>query len=255
MKFRSHNDFDIFQRAVRFERRYVHTTPVVEFLATLKTTLPERTRSLSKGTLLFRAQIGYDEVDIEGDVIITGFSEQRMKPNREFCGEGRANPRGIAYLYLSNHLDTCMAEMRPQRGEMLSVAQFKIQRNLKLVDCYSVAQQFGNIQLIFSPPTTQEGIGNAIWWQINQAFSRPVSRGDTSSDYIPTQILVEFFRHHGFDGVCFKSGLGEGHNFVLFDLASAELLNCGVYGVNAVKYEFEECANRYYKKRHLDNDS
>ncbi|WP_148044019.1 RES family NAD+ phosphorylase [Massilia aurea] len=249
MEFKSHNDFDTFQRHVRFERRYVQTEPVMEFLAALATTLPGRTRSLSQGVVLYRAQIGYDEDDIEGAVTITGFSERRMKPNREFCGEGRANPRGIAYLYLSNHLDTSMAEMRPQRGQMLSVAQFEVQRNLNLVDCYSVEQEFGNIELIFSPPSTQEGIRNAIWWQINQAFSRPISRGDSSSDYIPTQILAEFFRHHGFDGVCFKSGLGEGHNFVLFDLAAAELINCGVYDVKAVKYEFGECANRYYKKK------
>ncbi len=255
MEFNSHNDFDTFQRHVRFERRYVHTAPVLEFLAALTTTLPGRTRSLSQGTVLCRAQIGYDEDHVEGEVIITGFSEQRMKPSREFCGEGRANPRGIAYLYLSNHLDTCMAEMRPQRGQMLSVAQFEVQRNLQLIDCYSVEQEFGDIELIFSPPTTQEGISNAILWQINQAFSRPISRGDTSSDYIPTQILVEFFRDHGFDGVCFKSGLGEGHNFVLFDLAAAELINCGVFDVKAVKYEFGECANRYYKKKYLESHS
>lgn len=255
MEFKSHNDFDNFQRNVRFERRYVHSATVVEFLEALKTTLPGRILSLSKGAVLYRAQIGYDEHNVEGEVMISGFSEQRMKPNREFCGEGRANPRGIAYLYLSNHLDTCMAEMRPQRGQMLSVAQFEVQRNLNLVNCYSVAQEFGNIELVFSPPTTQEEIRNAIWWQINQAFSRPISRGDTSSDYIPTQILAEFFRHHDFDGICFKSGLGEGHNFVLFDLAAAELINCGLHDVKAVKYEFGECANRYYKKKYLDNNS
>jgi hypothetical protein len=180
--------------------------------------------------------------------MITGFSAQRMKPNREFCGEGRANPRGIPYLYLSSDLDTCMAELRPQRAQMLSVAQFEVQRGLKIVDCYSVQREIGDIELIFSPPTTQEGIRNAIWSQINQAFSRPVSRGDTSSDYIPTQVLVEFFRHHDFDGICFKSGLGAGHNFVLFDLAAADLINCGVYDVKAIKYEFSECANRYYRR-------
>lgn len=248
MEFKSHNDFDIFQRHVRFEQRYVQTAPVAEFLAALATTLPSRTRSLSKGAVLYRAQIGYEEDHVEGELIITGFKEQRMKPNREFCGEGRANPRGIAYLYLSNDLNTCMAEMRPQRGQSLSVAQFGVRRDLRLVNCYSVEREFGDIELIFSPPTTREGIRDAIWWQINQAFSRPVSHGDNSSDYIPTQILAEFFRHHGFDGVCFKSGLGEGHNFVLFDLSAAELLNCGVYDVKAVRYEFQECANRYYRK-------
>ncbi|PKB19732.1 RES family NAD+ phosphorylase [Janthinobacterium sp. 64] len=248
MDFKNHNDYDIFQRDIRYKQRYVHTGPVVEFLKALKTTLPERTRSLSKGNLLCRAQIGFAEENLDGESIIRGFSEQRMKPNRDYCGEGRANPRGIPYLYLSNDLDTCMAELRPQRAEMLSVAQFEIQRNLKIVDCFSTKQEFWNVELIFNPPTTQEGIRNAIWWQINQAFSRPVSRGDTSSSYIPTQVLVEFFLDNGLDGVCFKSGLGKGLNFVLFDLAAADLINCGVYSVDSVNYEFSECANRYFRK-------
>jgi len=248
LDFKSHNDIDVFQKHVRFERRYVHTEPVIEFLEALRGTLLDRTRTLSKGAILWRSQIGFAEVDLEGETMITGFNTERMKPNREFCGEGRANPRGIPYLCLSTDSDTCIAELRPQRAEMLSVAQFHVTRELKIIDCYSVQQQFADIELIFNPPTTQEGIRNAIWWQINQAFSRPVSRGDASSDYIPTQVLVELFRHHHFDGVYFKSSVGAGYNYVLFDLASAELINCGVYEVKSIKYEFAECANRYYRK-------
>lgn len=249
LDFKSYNDFDIFQKHVRFERRYVYTKPVIDFLEALRATLDERTRILKKGFALWRAQIGFEEENLEGSINIRGFGKQRMKPNREFCGEGRANPRGIPYLYLSSERNTCMAELRPQRADMLSVAQFEIQRELRIVDCYSVEEEFNEVQLIFNPPTTQDGIRNAIWWMINQAFSRPISRSDSSSDYIPTQVLVEFFRHHGFDGVCFKSGLGLGYNFVLFDLTAAELVDCGVYDVRAVNYEFSECANKYYVKK------
>lgn len=249
MKFKSHQDFNVFQQHVRFERRYVHTGPVVDFLSALETTLPERNRRMPMNALLFRAQIGFAEVPMEGETMITGFDEARMKPNRNFCGEGRANPRGIPYLYLSDDLNTCAAELRPQRGQLLSIAEFTVKRDLNIVDCYSVRREYGDIELIFAPPTSQEGISDAIWCQINQAFSRPVSSGDTSSDYIPTQVLVEFFRHRGFDGVCFKSGLGRGHNVVLFDLADADLVSCAVYDVKAIDYQFTECANRYYKKR------
>lgn len=93
MDFKSHNDIDVFQKHVRFERRYVHTEPVIEFLEALRGTLLDRTRTLSKGAILWRSQIGFAEVDLEGETMITGFNTERMKPNREFCGEGRANPR------------------------------------------------------------------------------------------------------------------------------------------------------------------
>lgn len=249
LEFKSHTDFENFEKHVRCERRYVHSGPVVDFFSALSITLPDRTRLLAKNSVLYRAQIGFEEIEMEGEIMITGFKKERMKPNREFCGEGRANPRGIPYLYLSNELNTCMAELRPQRGQMLSVADFVTRSDLKVVDCYSVERDFGDVELIFSPPTTQEGIRSAIWSHINKAFSKPVSLGDSSSDYIPTQVLVEFFRHYGYDGVCFKSGLGVGHNYVLFDLAAADLVSCGVYDVKAIAYDFAECTNRYYQRQ------
>jgi hypothetical protein len=249
LEFKTWKDFREFQNLVKYERRYIHSKPVVEFLGALEITLPERVRALSKGGILHRSQIGYEEVVVEGEMQLTGFRRERMKPNREFCGDGRANPRGIPYLYLSSDENTSMAELRPQRGQMLSTAQFEVSRNLRIIDCFSVIREIGDIEFLFSPPSSQDEIRNAIWSQINQAFSRPIARGDSIAEYIPTQILVEFFLHHGFDGVCFKSGLGKGLNFVLFDLSAAELINCGVYDVKSVDYEFAECANRYYKRR------
>jgi hypothetical protein len=217
-------------------------------LDALKSTLSTRHRGLSKAAILFRSQVGYDESEYEGEFTISGYSEARMKPNSAFCGEGRANPRGIPYLYLSNDADTSMAELRPHIGQMLSVAQFRVERDLRVVDCYSVEKSHGDVELIFDPPTTQENIGHAIWSQINRAFSRPVARNDSSSDYIPTQVLSEWFRDQGFDGICFKSGLGKGHNFVLFDVNAVNLINCGVYDVKSIQYDFSECASRYYKR-------
>jgi hypothetical protein len=249
MIFKSWRDFEEFERHTRFERRYVRSSAAGEFLESLKETLPVRIGDLSKGNILCRSQIGYDEHETEDGPYISGFSETRMKPKAEFCGEGRANPKGIPCLYLSNDEKTCMAELRPHVGQMLSVAQFETTRDLKIVDCFSARQRFDDVELIFNPPTSQEGIGNAIWSLINNAFSRPVARSDNSSDYIPTQILAEWFQEQGIDGICFRSGLAAGHNFALFDLDSARLINCGVYSVDQLNYSFSESANRYYKQR------
>lgn len=246
MGFNSHEDFHRFERHVRFERRYLHTKEAADFLEALGATLQERSRSLKKGSFLFRSQIGFDEEDTGAGIEIVGYSPSRMKPTRDVCGEGRANPRGIPYLYLANDRDTCIAEMRPQRAEWLSVAQFEIQRDLKLVDCYSVKRQFGNLELLVNPPTDQAGIQEAVWSEINNAFNRPVSRSDTSADYVPTQILAEYFLANGFDGICYKSGLGPGFNIVLFDLAAAEVVNCFVYSVTSVTYTFSEITNGYF---------
>lgn len=247
MGFVSWRDFDDFIRIVKFERRYIHSKTVLNFLDALKDTLPTHCRSLSKEVVLYRSQVGCDEHVDEGEFIMSGYTEDRMKPNSIFCGDGRANPRGIPYFYLSSDADTSMAEIRPNIGQVLSVAQFRIGRELKIVDCYSAKNSYGNVEFIFNPPVNQEDMGRAIWSQINYAFSRPVKQSESSADYIPTQVLSEWFLDQGFDGICFRSGLGKGYNFVLFDTDSANLISCGVYEVKSLQYEFSECATRYFK--------
>lgn len=212
----------------------------------IKRTLPSRERSVASGTILYRGQIGYVEYVSEGQPEIYGFPVDRMKPIPHKGKEGRANPKGISYLYLANDENTALAELRPSLGQYISSAQFQVQRYLKVVDCYSVPRHYTHIQCIFNPPLSQEEIGNAVWSMINEAFTRPVTNADEASDYVPTQILAELFKSAGFDGVCFKSSMGIGYNFILFNLGDAELLNCTVMATKSVSYTFDECANRYY---------
>ncbi len=58
----------------------------------------------------------------------------RMKPIPGQASEGRANPKGIPYLYLATHRDTALAEVRPWIRSLFSVAQFKIVRDLVVVN-------------------------------------------------------------------------------------------------------------------------
>lgn len=247
--FNSWQDFQNFEREVKYENRFVHSEAVSEFLSDIKRTLPSRERSIDSGSILYRGQIGYEEYESEGQLIISGFPATRMKPTPHKGKEGRANPKGISYLYLSNDENTALAELRPHLGQYLSSAQFQIQRNLRVVDCYSVQRHYSHIHCIFEPPVSQEEIGNAVWSMINEAFTKPVTNADEASDYVPTQILAEFFKSEGFDGICFRSSLGKGFNFILFNLADAELINCTVKETRSVDYLFDECANRYYVQK------
>ena len=253
MGFNSWRDFESFERDVKFNNRYVNSPEVSEFLLNIKKTLPIRERSLVISSILFRAQIGYEEYEDEGQLIVSGYTPKRMKPVKHESSEGRANPKGISYLYLSNDENTSLAELRPNLGQNLSSAQFSVKRNLRVVDCYSVQKHYSYINCIFNPPESQEDITNAIWSMINNAFTKPVTNTDSVSDYVPTQYLAEFFKSEGFDGVCFKSGLGDGHNYILFNLDDADLINCTVMETKSVKYEFTECANRYFVNKDKHN--
>ena len=252
MGFNTWEDFANFDKHVRYESRFLLNPAAIEFLQNVKRTLSVRTLNLQSDFILYRAQIGHREYEDEdvGQTIIAGYLAERMKPIPHNGVEGRANPKGISYLYLSNDENTCLAELRPSCGQLLSSAQFKTKRDLRLVDCCSVARHYNQIECIFKPPQSQEEITNAIWSRINEAFTTPVTKNDSVSDYVPTQILAELFKTEGFDGICFKSGLGLGHNITLFNPDDADLVNCTVMETKSVSYEFSECANRYYVRGH-----
>jgi hypothetical protein len=83
-------------------------------------------------------------------------------------------------------------------------------------------------------------------------FSRPVTPDEPVTEYVPTQILAEAFRAHGYDGIGYRSLLGKGLNFALFDCAVAELINCGLYETNAIEFKFDQCNHPYFIRKHYE---
>ncbi len=85
----------------------------------------------------------------------------------------------------------------------------------------------------------------AVWTEIDSAFSRPVTRSEDIIDYVPTQILAEAFRGHGYDGIVYSSNFGDHeYNVALFDIGAAEIINCGPYKIKSIEVTFEEAAIR-----------
>jgi hypothetical protein len=71
---------------------------------------------------------------------------------------------------------------------------------------------------------------------------------------VPTQILAEVFRAHGFDGIVYRSLLGEGLNVALFDCKAAELINCCLYETQTVHFGFDQAGNRYFITKHYQQE-
>jgi hypothetical protein len=216
---------------------------VQAFLDAVTATAPARSVTMEKGQTLWRAQLGHDWRSWDDELEVpTAHSIERMKPIAEKASDGRANPRGIACLYLASQQDTAILEVRPLIGSYVSVAQFRTKRELQLVDCSQ--REVGPLGFIHQNLSTEE-TEKVVWSQMNRAFSAPVERGDESLDYIPTQILAETFKSLHYDGVGYKSSYGEsGLNVALFDLASADLVTCGLHRVKDVSVNVYYAASR-----------
>jgi hypothetical protein len=176
-----------------------------------------------------------------------------MKPIPAKATDGRANPRGIPCLYLATKKDTAVLEVRPLIGSYVSFSQFKVMRELRLAVC-SGKEAVNFIKRWLEPESlTPEEIEETVWSDVNQAFSKPVERGDNSIEYVPTQILAEAFKRNGFDGIAYKSSYGEdGLNVALFDIDAADLINCGLYSIKDVSVKMTQEDNPYFIHKHYE---
>ena len=193
---------------------------------------------------LWRAQLGCCwREDVRGGETFKvphAYLPERMKPRPELATDGRVNPKGIACLYLATCKKTATLEVRPLIGSYVSLGQFKVLRAIRVVDC--TVGMDAPAKRRRATRTVPQDAETTVWLDINDAFSKPVERGDSSLDYVPTQILAETFKRHGFDGVAYKSSYGEeGLNVALFDIEAADLVEPPtLYRIKDVSIEMEE---------------
>lgn len=243
--FKSGWDFIHFEDAVRTKFRYVHSDEVRAFLDTLAATSAERIKVLPPKFPLWRAQLGcstreraehYDfDLIIEEEV---PYSPERMKPKRSAAHEGRVNPKGIPCLYVATDHETAMAEVRPWLAAKISVGQFHTVRELRVVDFAVHHDKPLNPDLLFGELPPAE-VTEGVWAMVDSAFSKPITDDASTADYVPTQIIAEMFRQQGFDGLVYKSRLGDGFNLALFDLDSADVATRRLFSTSSVVYRFK----------------
>jgi hypothetical protein len=250
MEFSSWCSYWPFRHAVVNVSRFARTADVQVFLEAVRESSKRRQTCIARGALLWRAQVGcaydriYDEDDDFNDLPVA-FPANRMRPLDREATEGRANPKGIPVLYLATDRDTAAAEVRPWVGANVSIGQFRVCRDLTIVDCALGDKPGLKIYPEEPDPAARE---NAVWAHIDQAFSLPVNPSDRQADYAPTQVLADEFKALGLDGVRYRSALGAGFNLALFDLDAAALVGCGIFGTTGVTVEIVEQPGGYRVK-------
>ena len=141
-----------------------------------------------------------------------------------------------------------MSEVRPWIGSYMSCGYFKTTRDLKIIDC-SMYHSTKNFLIYFREPG-QENRDKAVWTNIDQAFSEPVTLEDDTADYVPTQVIAELFKSEGYDGIAYKSAFGdEGYNIVLFDLDAVKIVSCQLHKVETAEFSFVELGNPYWVEK------
>ena len=159
------------------------------------------------------------------------------KPPGEKAVNGRANPIGIPYLYTASDEKTAISEVRPYKGERVTVAKIRIDENLELAD-------LRNPRHTISPFMLEENDLENLYSEmpflvtLGEELSKPIIPREAALEYLPSQYLCELVKHIGFDGILYKSSLARGYNIALFHDTGFEIVDTKTFQIinNEIEY-------------------
>lgn len=185
---------------------------------------------IKEGQVLYRARILTDD-NCRFDAKDMGC------PPIERATAGRANPMGIPYLYLCHDAETTLYEVRAVYLDKVSIGKFVVNSNLDIVDFSS------DVNLFYAYAESGSALRDIvqrkiIFNQISADLSKPLRRFDSELEYVPTQMICEYCKLNGADGIRFNSSLHEGgKNIVLFDSCNAVCVEVADKEINKVIIE------------------
>ncbi len=231
-----HTTWDKFKEEIKYENRFHISKDKLIDLEQLKLYFNNEAfiKNIKKGVSFYRCRISNKN----------GFKNEEMwNPDREFASSGRANPKGISYLYLGSSVETTLYETRASLFDYVSVGEFRLKEEIKLLD-------LRNPEYDIIPWSESDSDSDSVELFIiyasfiktlQEEISLPIRKQDKELDYIPTQYISEFIKSLGFDGVEYQSSLNaEGHNIAIFNPKKFECIGTKTYDITSMKLEYSE---------------
>ena len=201
------------------------------------------TQVIPAGARYFRARIGIsgryaDRSDTNGwdhKVLRKPYTGNEIgAPPPQIATPGRLNRAGVSFLYLASDTLTAAAEIRPHPGHYLSIGAFECHSEIKIAS-------FEADLIDFSGSEHDLELFHFIY-STDVLMARPVVPGEARR-YSITQLLAECIRQKGFDGVMFKSSVGQGQNLCVFkpDLFAYVDGTAEVHEVKSLSYDLKPC--------------
>lgn len=191
-----------------------------DLLSDLYGFFPKFENILPKGSEIWRARIADD--DFQNDP--TKIQDSLGPPPCTSSKNNRMSPLGIPYFYASDNSDTCLSEIRPVAGSTVWIGKFILKEDIKLIDLSIVPKI--DIPSMFDPSYDHDLIWVKFFLTDFAAeISSPISADNEYLEYVPMQVLSEFIRTKGYDGLKFSSSQHlSGFNYTLFYQPDEQLL-------------------------------
>lgn len=192
--------------------------------------LKYHSKELKAGTKLYRGRICTD---------MNGYEERDLwQPPCEKASPGRANPKGISYLYLANDKDTTLYEVRASFLDYVCIGEFELNEKIRIVALKDVQ----NASPFLEDINLEEYVMNRyILKKFGEALSKPLRRFESDIEYLPTQYLCEYIKSLGISGVEYASAMHRGGvNYAFFDASKFHFLNSYTLEVTNINIEIAQ---------------
>lgn len=177
-------------------------------------------KSIQAGTEFYRVRHS------PGGDSYTSFSEMGVPPIG-VATAGRMNPAGISYLYLAYSSETAEKEVL-EWSKRWHLAKFRLREDIIVIDFSSLPE----IPSIFEPQQYESKQKRTFLRRFTSDLIEPVSKdGKEHVDYVPTQIVSEYFRYkfrdeknRSISGIKYPSVKNQGGiNLAIFSSSNDEL--------------------------------
>ena len=159
------------------------------------------------------------------------------KPPEKQAGNGRANPVGIPCLYVASDAATAIAEIRPHKGELVCVAEFDVEDSLKLIDLQNPRKTVSPFEL---DDTILKLFRRYMEYlcRLGEELTMPVLPHFAHLEYLPSQYLCEYIKTIGYDGVIYRSAMGPGINYAIFNDSKVMGKDVSLYHIDEIVVKF-----------------
>lgn len=165
--------------------------------------------------------------------------DQMGKPPEKQAGNGRANPVGIPCLYVASNPETAVAEIRPHKGELVCVAEFDVEPTLRLIDLQNPRKTVSPFEL---DDTILKLFRRYMEYlcRLGEELTMPVLPSSAHLDYLPSQYLCEYIKTIGYDGVIYRSAMGPGVNYAIFNDSKVTGRGISLYHIDEIIVRFSK---------------
>lgn len=245
----------LFKELVKHEIRYLDTDAIenLNHIFFGIQNISGAIKTMNKETLIYRCRLANDYQT--AGMLKNNPAKELSAPPQKLSKHNRLSPKGIPCFYGAFNQETAVAEVRPAIHSLIVSCQFKLRRPIKVIDL-TVFRKVKD----YKPFDKRYAARHKLFRFLNEFLKEletPILPENADLDYLPTQVVAEYFQHHmkaaseEIEGVIFYSSQRKnGKNIALFNDASkcleTEILITQEKYPDNIKELFDNVAQKKY---------